>query len=123
MVECCHSKTRLFAGTSENLEVLRRDVGVTIFKCGQSAGKKLERMRTMKYRMYTGNSPVLETLRKSGVINPDQMKSLQAQEAEADNDEQMLDEIHDFMEHTGIEVRALTRIGEHGEEIIIPLNN
>ncbi len=77
----------------------------------------------MKYRMYTGDSPVLEALQKSGVINPEQMKRLKFQEAEADSDEQMLGEIHDFMEHTGIEVRALTRIGEHGEEIIVPLSN
>ena len=73
----------------------------------------------MKYRMYTGDQPILKVLQDAGIVNPEHMKDLKVQELDAESDEEVVAEVEDFMEHTGIPIRVLTRIGTNGEEIIV----
>lgn len=73
----------------------------------------------MKYRMYTGDQPILDAFQTAGIVRNEDMKHLKRQDFEADSDEDAVEKIEDYMKHTGIPVRAITRIGEQDEEIIV----
>lgn len=66
--------------------------------------KICQEKREMRYRMRMATDAAKEKLN---------------QDFEAETDEEALEEVHDFMEHTGFPVRAVTRIGLDGEETII----
>ena len=73
----------------------------------------------MKYRLYTGDQPILEAFLAAGIVTAETLPYLKKQEFEAESDEEAIDGIEDFMDHTGIMVKVITRIGTQGEEIIV----
>ncbi len=73
----------------------------------------------MKYRLYVGDSPHLDALCAVGIVRPEDLSALKRQEVQFENDDEALEHVEEFEKATGFAIRAITHVGDHGEERIV----
>ncbi len=61
----------------------------------------------------------MEEFLAAGIVTAEMLPHLMRQEFEAESDEEAIDGIENFMKHTGIMVKMITRIWVQGEETIV----
>lgn len=73
----------------------------------------------MKYRMYVGDSPHLDALCAAGIVHTEHLAALKRQECEFEDDDEAREHVEEFEKATGFAIRAITCVGDHGEERIV----